>query len=212
MFSVCPLALFIMPAVHILIQAGRNMLIATCRIQLAAKGPVYRTFGMQILLPAAKPSPRQVLELWELLLFLWLLGGAGGGAVWWPTSGSLAFVFSHHKVSSGWDPGLFDQISSGWDLWLENQVSLWGGIHPWLALLFSVQSFTKKVGYYLSEDTLLVFFKIIPGARLSRTPSLLGPLMHLCDLEAGYRGDGLQSWWGSTGIWTRDLLHPSQES
>ncbi len=30
----------------------------------------------------------------------------------------------------------------------------------------------------------LLFF-VVPGARLSRTPSLLGPLTHLCDLEAG---------------------------
>ena len=44
------------------------------------------------------------------------------------------------------------------------------------------------------------FFGVIPGARLSRTPSLSGPLTHLCDLEAGYRGDGLQSWCGSTRI------------
>ncbi len=26
------------------------------------------------------------------------------------------------------------------------------------------------------------------------------PFRHLCNLEAGYRGDGLQSWWGGTGI------------
>ncbi len=57
-----------------------------------------------------------------------------------------------------------------------------------------------------------VFFLVIPGARLSRAPSLSGPLTHLCDLVEGYRGDGLKSWWGGTGIWTRNLLHASQES
>ncbi len=37
-------------------------------------------------------------------------------------------------------------------------------------------------------------FFVILGARLLRAPSLSGPLTHLCDLEAGYEGDGLQSW------------------
>ena len=31
-------------------------------------------------------------------------------------------------------------------------------------------------------------FFVIPGARLLHTPSLLGPLKHICDLEAGYEG------------------------
>ncbi len=57
-----------------------------------------------------------------------------------------------------------------------------------------------------------LFFLVILGAWLWRTPSLSGPWTHLCDLEAGYGGDGLQSWWGGTGIWTRNLLHASQES
>ena len=32
------------------------------------------------------------------------------------------------------------------------------------------------------------FFFVIPGARLSRSPSLSGPLTHLCSLEVGYGG------------------------
>ena len=44
-----------------------------------------------------------------------------------------------------------------------------------------------------------------------QAPSLSGPLTHLCDLEVGYGGDGIQSWWCGTGIWTPDLLHASQE-
>ncbi len=34
----------------------------------------------------------------------------------------LLLLSSRPKFSSGWDPGLFDQIS------------FWGGIHPWLAV------------------------------------------------------------------------------
>ena len=65
--------------------------------------------------------------------------------------------------------------------------------------LVSSHDFRLVTGSTFHED-LATFFLVIPGARLSRTPSLLGPLTHLCDLEAGYRGDGLQSWWGGTGI------------
>ena len=39
-----------------------------------------------------------------------------------------------------------------------------------------------------TNEMACLFFLVIPGARLSRTPSLSGPLTHLCDLEAGYGG------------------------
>ena len=57
----------------------------------------------------------------------------------------------------------------------------------------------------------LPFFVVIPGARLSRTPSLSGTLD--TSLWPGGRvGEvGSKLWWGGTRIQTPDLLHASQE-
>ena len=47
---------------------------------------------------------------------------------------------------------------------------------------------------------IVLFFFLTSRVLSFRAPSLSGPLTHLCDLQEGYGGDGLQSWWGSTGI------------
>ena len=66
--------------------------------------------------------------------------------------------------------------------------------------LFSPAAIAFTQGQTLFRVVEKHIFFVIPGARLSRTPSLFAPLKHLCDLEAGYRGDRLQSWWDGTGI------------
>ncbi len=80
----------------------------------------------------------QVIDLWESSLSL---PPRGARPVWWPTSGSLAFLFSHPKFSSGWDPGLFHQIS------------LRGGIHQWLAvfvIVFNLFCYVLKFGDFVN--------------------------------------------------------------
>ncbi len=55
-------------------------------------------------------------------------------------------------------------------------------------------------------------FFVIPGARLSRTPSLSGTLDASLRPGGGVWGClGSKLWWGGAGIWTPDLLLESQE-
>ncbi len=57
-----------------------------------------------------------------------------------------------------------------------------------------------------------LFFLVIQGARLSRTPSLSGTLEASLRPGGGVWGClGSKLWWGGTGIWTPDLLLEIQE-
>ncbi len=56
-----------------------------------------------------------------------------------------------------------------------------------------------------------VFFGI-PGARLSRTSSLLGPLTHLCDLEAGYGGVWAPNFGGAAPGFEPRTLYETKET
>ncbi len=60
-------------------------------------------FTYSMFLPAAKPSGPRTVRVVDVVV--------GGGTSLMTIPGYPVFLFSHSKFSSGWDPGLFDQIS-----------------------------------------------------------------------------------------------------